>query len=572
MNKSAILHIPMSQYAYGVDEKHVVIRLRAQRDNLAKCTLYYGDRACRQTPVIFTKAEMKVVAQSPLYDYYEVVLENPYKRLCYYFELSDESETILYYGDCFCSSPVDDRSEYYQLPFNHRADIVRVPKWAQDAVIYNIFPDSFATGREYISGRAAQKQWQGQTVNGKLGGTLRGITENVDYIRSLGLNAIYINPIFAAGEYHKYDLLDYFHIDPCFGTNEDFKELVDTFHQNGIRVIIDGVFNHCGWKFHAFEDVVQNGEHSKYKDWFYGLQYPVIRPDNGEDYPNYECFGYERLMPKLNTANPEVQEYFCKVGRYWIEEFHTDGWRLDVASEINDGFWRAFHSEIKKVNPEAILIGEVWESANHWLDGTIFDSAMNYDFRKHCKRFFAEKSIDAAEFDGRVTDMRMRYRRQTVYAQLNILDSHDVSRFLTVCGEDRKRYKLAIIFQMCFPGIPSVFYGDELGITGRLEEEYRQPMPWGRQDELQDFFAKIIQLRRQHKALTQGEYHTLTADVGSFLYGFERTYGQESVKIYVNMNEMSTACTVLGEVLMSDGWQDNYLAPYGYVITRVQNV
>lgn len=152
MNKSAILHIPMSQYAYGVDEKHVVIRLRAQRDNLSKCTLYYGDRACRQTPVIFTKAEMKVVAQSPLYDYYEVVLENPYKRLCYYFELSDESETILYYGDCFCSSPVDDRSEYYQLPFNHRADIVRVPKWAQDAVIYNIFPDSFATGREYISG------------------------------------------------------------------------------------------------------------------------------------------------------------------------------------------------------------------------------------------------------------------------------------------------------------------------------------------------------------------------------------------------------------------------------------
>lgn len=139
-----------------------------------------------------------------------------------------------------------------------------------------------------------------------------------------------------------------------------------------------------------------------------------------------------------------------------MEEFHTDGWRLDVASEV-------------------------WESANHWLDGTIFDSAMNYDFRKHCKRFFAEGSVDAAEFDGRVTDMRMRYRKQTVYAQLNILDSHDVSRFLSVCGEDRKKYKLAIVFQMCFPGIPSVFYGDELGVTGIREEEYRQPMPWGRQ-------------------------------------------------------------------------------------------
>mgnify|MGYP004566156571 FL=1 len=572
MNKSAILHIPMSQYAYGMDESHVVIRLRTAKDDLRKCTLYYGDRACRKTPVIFTKVEMKIMAQAPLYDYYEVVLENPYKRLCYYFELDDGTEKILYYGDCFCDAPVDDRSEYYQLPFNHRADIVNPPKWAQDAVIYNIFPDSFATGKEKVSGQASQKQWEGQTVCGKLGGTIRGITENVSYIKKLGLNAIYINPVFAAGEYHKYDLIDYFHIDPCFGTNEDFKELVETFHANGIKVIIDGVFNHCGWKFFAFEDVVQKGQQSAYKDWFYGLQFPVIRPDNGEDYPNYECFGYERLMPKLNTANLQVQEYFCKVGRYWVEEFHTDGWRLDVASEVNDGFWRKFHEEVKAVNPEAILIGEVWESANHWLDGTIFDSAMNYDFRKHCKRFFAEGSIDAAEFDGRVTDMRMRYRRQTVYAQLNILDSHDVSRFLSVCGEDRRRYKLAIVFQMCFPGIPSVFYGDELGVTGIREEEYRQPMPWGRQDELYAFFEQAIRMRKQQKALTQGDYHTINAVAGSRLYGFERTYEKQRVMIFLNMEEVKMTCPIPenAEILMQEGWKDNILDPYGYVVVLVQ--
>lgn len=572
MNKSAILHIPMSQYAYGMDESHVVIRLRTAKDDLRKCTLYYGDRACRKTPVIFTKVEMKIMAQAPLYDYYEVVLENPYKRLCYYFELDDGTEKILYYGDCFCETPVDDRSEYYQLPFNHRADIVNPPKWAQDAVIYNIFPDSFATGKEKVSGQASQKQWEGQTVCGKLGGTIRGITENVSYIKKLGLNAIYINPVFAAGEYHKYDLIDYFHIDPCFGTNEDFKELVETFHANGIKVIIDGVFNHCGWRFFAFEDVVQKGQQSAYKDWFYGLQFPVIRPDNGEDYPNYECFGYERLMPKLNTANLQVQEYFCKVGRYWVEEFHTDGWRLDVASEVNDGFWRKFYEEVKSVNPEAILIGEVWESANHWLDGTIFDSAMNYDFRKHCKRFFAEGSVDAAEFDGRVTDMRMRYRRQTVYAQLNILDSHDVSRFLSVCGEDRRRYKLAIVFQMCFPGIPSVFYGDELGVTGIREEEYRQPMPWGRQDELYAFFEQAIRMRKQQKALTQGDYHTLNAVAGSRFYGFERTYEKQRVMIFLNMEEAKMTCSIPenAEILMQEGWKDNILDPYGYVVALVQ--
>lgn len=570
MKKNAILHIPMSQYAYGTDETHVTIRIRTGRDDIRSCVLYYGDRACRQTPVIFSEAVMHVVASSELFDYYEVTLEHPYKRLCYYFALDDGMEKILYYGDMFCEKTVDDRSEYYQLPFNHRADIVRPPEWAKRAVIYNIFPDSFASGKAYIKGSGGEKEFAGQKVYGKLGGTIRGITENAAYLKELGINAIYINPIFAAGEYHKYDLLDYYHIDPCFGTEDDFRKLVEVFHENGIRVIIDGVFNHCGWKFFAFEDVVQKGEQSKYKDWFYGLEFPVIRPENGENYPNYECFGYERLMPKLNTANKEVQDYFCKVGRYWVETFHTDGWRLDVASEVNDAFWMAFRAEVKSVNPEAILIGEIWESANHWLDGKMFDSAMNYDFRKHCRRFFAEESIDAAEFDTRVTDMRMRYRTQTVFAQLNVLDSHDVSRFLSLCGENRDKYRLAIVFQMCFPGMPSVFYGDELGVTGILEDEYRQPMPWGKQEELFPFFQKIIQLRRREMALTEGSYRTLLAEKGQKLYGFARKTDQEEVKIFLNMGEKAEISERIQgeEILFSGNYEEGELFRYGFVITK----
>ena len=570
MNKSAVLHIPMSQYAYGTDETHVTFRIRVGRDDMKRCVLYYGDRACRQTPVIFTKAQMHIVASSTLFDYYEVILYKPYKRICYYFELDDGKETVLYYGDQFCENTVDDRSEYYQLPFNHRADIVTPPQWVKRAVIYNIFPDSFASEREYISGKASEKEFAGQSVKGKLGGTIRGITENVSYIKDLGINAIYINPIFAAGEYHKYDLIDYFHVYPCFGTNEEFRELVDIFHKNGIRVIIDGVFNHCGWKFFAFEDVVQNGVDSKYKDWFYGLQFPVVRPENGEDYPNYECFGYERLMPKLNTANKEVQNYFCKVGRYWVEEFHTDGWRLDVASEVNDAFWMAFRNEVKCVNPDAVLIGEVWETATHWLDGKIFDSAMNYDFRKHCRRFFAEESIDAAEFDSRITDMRMRYRWQTVCAQLNLLDSHDVSRFLSLCDGDKRKYKLAVLFQMCFPGMPSVFYGDELGVSGILEDEYRQPMPWGKRDTLSDFFQKIINLRHTELALTDGDYHTLIAEKNSKLYGFERIFERAHVQVLLNMGEMTSVDGFIKgqEILVCENMEDGKLMPYGFVITK----
>lgn len=571
MKKEAILHIPMSQYAYGTDEKHITIRLRTGHGDLKKCVLHYGDRACRQTPILFMKTEMTMEAETELFDYYQVVLENPYRRLCYCFELVDENESIFYYGDTFNTQITEDRSEYYQLPYNHRADIVRPPSWVKDAVIYNIFPDSFATGKRYISGMATEKEFAGVSTKGKLGGTLRGIIENVDYLSELGVNAIYINPIFAAGEYHKYDLIDYFHIDPCFGTNEEFHELVDTYHRNGIKVIIDGVFNHCGWKFFAFEDVVKNGEKSKYKDWFYRLEFPVVRPDDFETYPSYECFGYERLMPKLNTANPEVEEYFCRVGRYWVEEFHTDGWRIDVASEVNDAFWRKFHREVKRVNPDAVLIGEIWESANHWLDGTIFDSAMNYDFRKHCKRFFGEQSIDAMEFNNRVTDMRMRYRSQTVFAQLNVLDSHDVSRFLSVCKNDERCYRLAVVFQMTFMGMPSVFYGDELGISGLKEEEYRQPMCWGKDSPLFAFFQKLIILRKEEEVLRSGEFRTVLAKHGSRLYVYERYSEQESIRIFLNMDETETDIEKLMDgknVLMEDGLHQGKLAGKGFAIVK----
>lgn len=569
MDQRAIRHTPMSPDAHGIGEGQVVFRLRCGRGDLKNCTLHYADRACRVTPVTFSGAPMRVEARDEWFDYYQVILNSPYKRLCYYFELDDGEQRVLYYGDFFYDHLVDDRSEYYQLPFNHRADIAAVPAWAEDAVVYNIFPDSFSTSRGYISGVAAEKSWKGQTVRGKWGGTLRGITENAEYLKELGVNCIYINPIFAAGEYHKYDLLDYFHIDPCFGTNGDFRELVETYHQKGMRVIIDGVFNHVGWHFFAFEDVVEKGEASRYKDWFYGLKFPVRRPETGEEYPGYECFGYERMMPKTNTQNPQVMEYFCKVGRYWIEKFNIDGWRLDVASEVNDAFWRSFRQAVKAVKPDCLVIGEVWESAQHWLAGDMFDSTMNYDLRKHCRRFFAEQAIDAAQFDGRVTNMRMRYKQNMLCAQLNLLDSHDVSRFFSLCGQNEAKMKLAVLFQMTFVGIPSVFYGDERGICGTREEEYRRPMAWeGPPSPLYAFYKKAIGLRRQCKALRGGSFHTLSARPGQGLYCYERVL--EGQKIVIALNNQPVRARLprqisASKVLWAEGLEGAALAPMGFV-------
>lgn len=555
MNREAILHIPMSEYAHAVSETRVLIRLRAAKSDLKSCILFIGDRAYRQNPVLFSPIEMKVAHNDLLFDFWEAEFETPYRRICYYFVFNDGHEEITYYADMFTDQLVsENRSEYYQLPYVHRADIAKAPEWALDAVIYNIFPDSFATGKRYISRTPAEGEWKGEKTTGKLGGTIRGITENVDYLLELGVNCVYINPFFAAGEYHKYDLLDYYNVDPCFGTNADFAAMADTLHQNGIRIIIDGVFNHCGWKFFAFDDVVRNGKKSRYADWFYRLEYPVIRPDNSDDIPNYECFAYERLMPKLDTANPQVIKYFCNVCKYWLREYHVDGWRLDVADEVNDGFWRAFHNAAHNENPDAILLGEIWVNANHWLDGSMFHSVMNYDFRKHCRDFFAKGVIDAASFNARVTQMLTRYRKNLLYTQLNVLDTHDVSRFLSLCDGDKRRLKLALLFQMCFVGIPSVYYGDEQGLNGLLEEEYRQPMIWDGDQELFEFYKWAISLRKESPALSRGSYAAIYAE-GS-LFVFKREYEGNTISVILNAGDSS---------VLYDGYE---LEPYGFRILR----
>lgn len=569
MNLAAILHLPMSEYCHGLDERRIVYRLRCARGDVARATLSYGDTACRVTPILFTTVEMEPAAAGGLHDYWQAVVDSPYDRVYYYFTLYGRDGTwTYYYGDVFTTALVDDRSQYFKLPINHRADIARVPDWAQDAVVYNIFPDSFASGRGVISGRGAELEHGGQAVRGRLGGTLDGVAANAGYLRGLGVTCVYLNPIFAAGEYHKYDTVDYLHVDPCFGGDDALRRMVKALHSEGIRVMIDGVFNHCGWHFHAFEDVIQNQENSRYRDWFYGLTFPVERPAHRDDYPGYVTYAYERMMPKLDTANPQVQDYLCGVGRYWVEAFDIDGWRLDVASEVNDGFWRAFRSAVKAVKPDALLVGEVWETARHWLCGDMFDSTMNYDLRKHCRLFFAQSDIDAFDFAGRCGDMLMRYRLQTAPAQMNLLDSHDVPRFLTLCGGDQRRYRLAVLFQMTFVGMPTVFYGDERGVEGLEELDYRSPMPWGGGDAgLERFFRQAIALRRERPELRRGQFRVVQAERGSGLFVFARQYGDSTVTVCLNAGDAAAPLPrICGRPLWAQDLADGALGAWGFAV------
>ena len=286
-------------------------------------------------------------------------------------------------------------------------------------------------------------------------------------------------------------------------------------------------------------------------------------PERGKS-PEYLCFAYVPEMPKTNTANLGLRDYFCSVGAHWVKEFDVDGWRLDVANEVDDQFLRAFRNAVNKEKADALVIGEVWENANHYINGNMMDSAMNYDFRRFCGQFFAEKSIDASEFDARVTNLLMRYPRQATYAQLNLLDSHDVSRFLTVCREDLDKMELAVLFQMTFVGMPSIFYGDEKGLVGKSEQEYRRPMEFDVDSPLEDVYRKLIAVRKEHESLCDGEYETLLSDGKA--YGYRRYDEKESVSVYLNNGEKSLSVPDEGRIIISKNYADGKLSENGYVI------
>ena len=557
MNPATIFHRPLSEYAFALDDTHYVFRLRTGRGESVSCKFYYADRAIMTPDLEFFCLPMQKIRKDKYFDWYEIRLETGFERIAYYFELSDGVETLSYYGECYELVGQPNRADYFQLPFNHRADRLVVPEWTKDAIVYNIFPDSFADGKRTISG--------GSVVG--LGGTIRGITENLDYIASMGINCIYMNPVFKAESYHRYDTLDYFEIDPQMGTKDDLKTLVQMAHSMGIRVILDGVFNHISSSHFMFLDVLEHGRDSEYYDCFYQL------PDNpkipaSDEYPEYTCFSYVANMPKTNTANPYLRQYFCDVGTYWIREFDIDGWRLDVANELDDGFLRAFRTAVKDAKPDALIVGEVWENAAHYLNGDMLDSAMNYDFRRYSRRFFAEETVGAETFDTNVSTMLLRYRENALNAQLNLLDSHDVSRYLTLCGGNADKMELAVLLQMTFPGMPCVFYGNEKGLCGTTESEYRQAMAWNKTHPLEEVYRSLIALRNEHPALRYGNFRTNAAS--DKVYCYSRIWNDQKITVTMNLGAVPIQAPKQGRLLLKKGNNHDIIGAWEYEVREEQ--
>lgn len=543
----AVFHQPYGSFAFPVGERRLRIRLRAKKDDLDQVTVMHGDRY--RIPEGDSPLTMEKVASDLLYDYFEADLDASTRRLRYTFYLIKGNKG-LWYGD-LGFSPNRKEAGDFQFPFINEKDLFEVPEWAKKGIVYQIFPERFANGDPANDPEGAE-DWGGDpTPENFFGGDLEGIRQKLSYLEELGVNVIYLTPIFQSPSNHKYNTTDYFTVDPHFGDLKIVKKLVGEAHERGIRVIFDAVFNHCGSDFLPFRDVLENGEKSRYKDWFYIDDFPVVM----KPHPNYETFAVDVwTMPKLRTSHPEVREYLLKVGRYWIEEVGIDGWRLDVANEVDHDFWRAFRRTVKEANPEALIIGEIWHDAAPWLEGDQYDSVMNYLFREALYDFFAKGKIGVGAFDARLAKARMKYRDQANYCMFNLIDSHDTERFLTAAKEKEERLRLAAFFQMTYLGMPMIYYGTEVGMAGENDPDCRRCFPWEEEKQnlaLMEYYKQLIRIRLSNKPLTHGDFRTILADELRNLYLYTRAFEGERMIMALHAGNKEEKA----EIAVPEGWE-----------------
>lgn len=533
---------------------------------------------------------------------------------------------------------------------------VKPPDWARDAVWYQIYPERFRNGdpandptREEVTTRTDWKvsawtndwyrlqpeekgrrdDFYARVNDRRYGGDLQGVIEKLDYLVSLGINTIYLNPIFEAYSHHKYDATTLHHVDNNFGPDakgdlelmqdEDFMatswkwsaadklflELIQQAHRRGMRVVIDGVFNHTGTRFGPFQDVMKQQQSSKYASWFKILKWDdPATPNNEFDYQGWWGFkGLPEFQQDTNGLVAGPRDYIFKITRRWMDPNGdgnpgdgVDGWRLDVANQIAHPFWREWRKLVKSLNPEAIIVGEIWDDAGPWLQGDEFDSVMNYQFAKAAVRFFIatdSRRLTASQFDRELTGIRTNQPAQFNYAMLNLFDSHDTERMASMIKNpdrdydkdggprdnthyhiskpterDRQVQRLMALFQVTYLGAPMIYYGTEAGMWGADDPDDRKPMVWGDlkyesestdprnrtrvadsvqfDPDLFNWYQTLIRIRQQEAPLRRGSFRPLLCDDSKALYGFERATDKESLIVLLNNSWNDQVATIDG--------------------------
>ena len=564
LNKDAMFSDGTEYYRTPVEPREgdtVTIRFRTQRNNVDNvCLVHDGEYL-----------EMKREKTSGSFDYYTAQIVMGKNLVRYYFEIHSGLVTC-YYDTNGVNTRHEERTEFEIYPGYH------VPEWLKGAVMYQIYVDRFYNG-DPSNDPENVVLWRehGSVTNEEcFGGDLAGITDKLDYLQNLGINGLYLTPINEAPSNHKYDTTDYTKIDPRFGDEETFKHLVKEAHKRGIRVMLDGVFNHSGYYFAPWQDVLAKGPESEYYDWFMINEWPFDKNGQAAKKKQYYTFAFFDSMPKINTNNPKVRKYFVDICANWVENYGIDGIRLDVANEVSHRFCKELHARVKEINPDIYILGEIWHNALPWLRGDEFDAVMNYPLGQSIKDFWIDKSLTNEDFEYTINRCYTSYMQQTNDVLFNLLDSHDTKRLRSdVKNLDEYFAQIAVLFAM--PGSPCIYYGTEIAMEGTYDPDCRRCMPWsdieaGKYAERSRIISTLIHLRRQEPLLKSRNFH-FPNDYAAYrrVIQFQKVdFPDCYVEVLINCCEEDVEVVPQGEILLERHYIDSTLLSNGILIRRIR--
>tara|TARA_R110001583_G_scaffold125319_3_gene276897 strand:- start:24498 stop:26333 length:1836 start_codon:yes stop_codon:yes gene_type:complete len=567
ITKAAIYHRSHSSYSYAYNKETLHLRIRTAKGEVKNATLRIGDpydwtdgggggNLNAENAKGWSGAEnilMEKECETELFDYWFCEARPQFYRARYAFILEGKDDELLLFGEkqvVPISSREDDPAlsqlyNFYGFPYINPTDVFNAPSWVKNTTWYQIFPERFANGDSSISPENALP-WGSQDPksNSFFGGDIQGIIDHLDYIQELGITGIYLTPITQGKSNHKYDTTDYLKVDPAFGDDKTIKLLIEEAHKRSIKVMLDAVFNHIGSSSKQWLDVLEHGKDSQYVDWFYIDQFPLIneskRAHHSKEMLNYRAFSFSEYMPKLNTENPEVIEYLLEVGRYWVANFDIDAWRLDVANEVDQRFWRLFRDELKAIKPDVYILGEIWHDSMNWLKGDQFDAVMNYPLTDAILGFFATGTLNINQFTSLINELHVNYPINVNEVSFLLLDSHDTPRLIDKCSANKDKAKLAYLFQFTQTGSPCIYYGGEIGLDGGEDPLNRKCMIWDESQHdlnMKEHIKTIIRLRKKHPALRSHKMSWLLVEETQNSVIYQKEHNEEKILIAINNSD-----------------------------------
>ncbi len=587
VNPASIYHRTDGNLCYALDEERLMIRIRTGYD-VERVILVYGDPylagiAGGAEHWSGERLEMTHCTRLKYQLLWSVVVKPEAKRCKYYFELVSGDETWYYFENDFLTKEQMEQDgrmfQYFIFPWMNAADLTRVPKWVKNVVWYQIFPDRFCNGNPARNPQNVS-QWETRTPGRSevFGGDLEGIMEKIPYLKDLGIGGVYLNPVFLARSNHKYDTIDYEIVDPEFGDNQTLKELIRQLHEAGIRVMMDGVFNHCGFLFAPWQDVLRNGPKSRYYHWFMVNRWPFAKEEFSTRGGQFYSFAFFAGMPKLNTNHPEVASYFIRLCRKWVEEYEVDGIRFDVGNEVSHAFLKQLRLELKRINPDVYLLGEIWHDSISWMRGDEYDSVMNYPFVSSINEFWLDPGADRRELEYAVNRCFSMYQKQQTEILFNLLDSHDTDRLFTRVGENRDIFYQQLVMLLTMPGSPCIYYGTEVALPGGHDPDCRRCMPWeeiasGQHDTSLLFVKTLIGLRKALPACRSMNIRFLYETDNDRLLSYEKEGEDGSrIRVMLNCSQKAQPLAPSGAVVFSNRWDGKVLDRDGFLILRLPGV